>query len=611
MRLSDLQSSRVVAGDPLDAGQGVAAGDFDLAHVADVEEAGARAHREVLVGDAAVFDRHLPSAKWDHAGASATWRANSGVRRRADDSTWVIEARRERDRTANGTMRVGSGQGGGGPPIVSESAPIGGPPPPPQHLSDHDCRHEAAGGNRKSEYRPAAIAHHGHQQAGRRPPPAVRLSRPRADQRDVSSMPTPRDREGAPTTPPLSRLISPETTSTRGTGTTPTRPAGPTHRHRHFGSGYRRRSSRGSSPTCLPHSRPSVGRCRSTSTRSRCRRTAPVGGAATASNPTSGSTAAQRRIAEQFGHQRAGDAETQRFRPLRLLPVEGCDDLSKPLHRLGARQPSADPPRVPFVVRVTIRTQVHASSLPYATRSPFRSPAITSRSSAPCDRSPEAPIRRHAFRTASGPAVAITTTLPSAAGAMPAVSPNRTRPARDGPARTSNPGPPQPLRHARPERDTHRHAHELSARHTVPEGVLDRQGRRATPRLAHRRVTSAISRPARPGPHPACRASSDAARRPVTSVDTPLNCLSPRRHRTTSRAARADGAVAEMCLKSVIADSERAAGARLFAVPLPHQAHVAARPLPQGLVLLNEGQSTFSASPRNAGGSSATSTRSP
>ena len=67
--LADRQLGRVVARDALDAGQGVASGHLDLAHVADVEQAGARAHRQVLVGDAAVFDGHLPAAERHHAGA--------------------------------------------------------------------------------------------------------------------------------------------------------------------------------------------------------------------------------------------------------------------------------------------------------------------------------------------------------------------------------------------------------------------------------------------------------------------------------------------------------------------------------------------------------------
>jgi hypothetical protein len=46
-----------------------AAGDLDLAHVADVEEPRARPHGHVLVGDAGVLDGHVPAAEFDHAGA--------------------------------------------------------------------------------------------------------------------------------------------------------------------------------------------------------------------------------------------------------------------------------------------------------------------------------------------------------------------------------------------------------------------------------------------------------------------------------------------------------------------------------------------------------------
>ena len=53
----------------LDRRQRVLAGDLDLAHVADVEQPGPRAHGQVLVGDAGVFDRHVPAAELDHAGA--------------------------------------------------------------------------------------------------------------------------------------------------------------------------------------------------------------------------------------------------------------------------------------------------------------------------------------------------------------------------------------------------------------------------------------------------------------------------------------------------------------------------------------------------------------
>ena len=69
----------------LDRGQRVRAGDLDLPHVADVEQPGARAHGHVLVDDAGVFDRHVPAAELDHAGAE---RAVPGVERR------LLEGRR-------------------------------------------------------------------------------------------------------------------------------------------------------------------------------------------------------------------------------------------------------------------------------------------------------------------------------------------------------------------------------------------------------------------------------------------------------------------------------------------------------------------------------------
>ena len=55
------------------------AGDLDLAHVADVEQPGPGAHRHVLVGDAGVFDGHVPAAELDHARAE---RAMPRVERR-------------------------------------------------------------------------------------------------------------------------------------------------------------------------------------------------------------------------------------------------------------------------------------------------------------------------------------------------------------------------------------------------------------------------------------------------------------------------------------------------------------------------------------------------
>jgi len=45
---------------------------LDLAHVRDVEQPGARAHRHVLVGDARVLDGHVPAAEFDHPCAERT-----------------------------------------------------------------------------------------------------------------------------------------------------------------------------------------------------------------------------------------------------------------------------------------------------------------------------------------------------------------------------------------------------------------------------------------------------------------------------------------------------------------------------------------------------------
>ena len=66
MRLAHLQAARVVAGDALDRGQSILAGNLDFAHVADVEETGPRSHRHVLGGDARVLDGHLPAAEGNH-----------------------------------------------------------------------------------------------------------------------------------------------------------------------------------------------------------------------------------------------------------------------------------------------------------------------------------------------------------------------------------------------------------------------------------------------------------------------------------------------------------------------------------------------------------------
>ena len=65
--------------DSLNGRQRVLAGDFNLAHVADVEQAGAGPDRHVLVGDARVLDRHVPAAERHHLRARG---AMPGVERR-------------------------------------------------------------------------------------------------------------------------------------------------------------------------------------------------------------------------------------------------------------------------------------------------------------------------------------------------------------------------------------------------------------------------------------------------------------------------------------------------------------------------------------------------
>ena len=64
--LADRKLRRVVGRNALDRGEGVLAGDLDLAHVADVEDPGAGPHRRVFVRQAAVLDRHVPAAERNH-----------------------------------------------------------------------------------------------------------------------------------------------------------------------------------------------------------------------------------------------------------------------------------------------------------------------------------------------------------------------------------------------------------------------------------------------------------------------------------------------------------------------------------------------------------------
>ncbi len=67
--------------------------DLDLAHVRDVEHAGVRAHRRVLLADPLVGDRHLPAGKGNELGAElgvalVEGRASAALRRPRAAAYW-------------------------------------------------------------------------------------------------------------------------------------------------------------------------------------------------------------------------------------------------------------------------------------------------------------------------------------------------------------------------------------------------------------------------------------------------------------------------------------------------------------------------------------------
>ena len=105
-----------------DRGERVLPGDLDLAHVADVEQPGPRAHRHVLGGDARVLDRHVPAGERHHAGVgSAMARVQRGFAELGDGRVGHAGARNVRSdlpqlqrrraaRTADVTMRSGGNQ---------------------------------------------------------------------------------------------------------------------------------------------------------------------------------------------------------------------------------------------------------------------------------------------------------------------------------------------------------------------------------------------------------------------------------------------------------------------------------------------------------------------
>ena len=62
------ESRCVIGGDVLYQRKGLRAADYDFAHMADIEDTGVAANREMLGDSARVLNRHIPAAKIDHFG---------------------------------------------------------------------------------------------------------------------------------------------------------------------------------------------------------------------------------------------------------------------------------------------------------------------------------------------------------------------------------------------------------------------------------------------------------------------------------------------------------------------------------------------------------------
>ncbi len=82
VRLAVLQLRDVVGGDEIGQPGRFRPVDFDLAHVADIEDADGIANGVVLGDDAGILDGHIPAAEIDHPGAE---RAMDGVQRRFEE----------------------------------------------------------------------------------------------------------------------------------------------------------------------------------------------------------------------------------------------------------------------------------------------------------------------------------------------------------------------------------------------------------------------------------------------------------------------------------------------------------------------------------------------
>ena len=85
LHLPVAEAAGVVHGDPLNGLQSARAKEADFAHVADVKEANASAHGQVLGDQAAtgagILDRHIPAAKVHHFGLQRAVRGGGGHRR--------------------------------------------------------------------------------------------------------------------------------------------------------------------------------------------------------------------------------------------------------------------------------------------------------------------------------------------------------------------------------------------------------------------------------------------------------------------------------------------------------------------------------------------------
>ena len=79
VHLSGLELADGVGGNKIDQPLRLRPADFDLAHMADVEQPDRCAHGLVFVHDSRILDRHIPPAEIDHPGLQP---AMDGIKRR-------------------------------------------------------------------------------------------------------------------------------------------------------------------------------------------------------------------------------------------------------------------------------------------------------------------------------------------------------------------------------------------------------------------------------------------------------------------------------------------------------------------------------------------------